>query len=120
MAVFLDVRDQKLFVHFSGWDSFFTLRRRLDVPLQLIREVREEASPPRPITWLCFRGSALPGLVAAGVFWWRGGFSFWSWRRGRTPVVFELVGARYKRLIIGFPEPDSAVALLRAALADRP
>ena len=117
--------DGLLRVRLRGRDAVWSFKRRLDVPLGAVREVRvaDDLSP-----WLGMRhnelglrlpGTQFPGLIALGSYWWKGrGWTFCCVRRRhRRALVVDLEpGAdRYRRLVLGVTDADAALAQIESA-----
>ena len=117
--------DGLLRVRLRGRDAVWSFKRRLDVPLGAVREVRvaDDLSP-----WLGMRhnelglrlpGTQLPGLIALGSYWWKDrGWTFCCVRRRhRRALVVDLQpGAlRYRRLVLGVTDADAALAQIESA-----
>lgn len=105
-----------LTVRFRGIHMFWTLRRRLDVPLEHVVDARMDpvlaASSPG---WRLL-GAELPGVVVAGRFISNGERAFWDLRHPNNAVVIELRGEGYKRLVLEVREPERVVDAIHRAL----
>jgi hypothetical protein len=117
--------DGRLRVRLGGSDAVWAFKRRLDVPLSAVSEVRltEDLSP-----WLGWRnnelgglrmpGTMVPGLIAAGSYWSRRkGWMFCCLRRNQRALVVDLEpgAGRYRRLVLGVEDADGALALIDSA-----
>jgi hypothetical protein len=61
-------------------------------------------------------GTDVPGLFAAGTFFYHGELVFWDVRHREQTIVVSLAHERYKKLIIELADPVSSVAMLRSAI----
>ncbi len=96
----MQVNDDQLLVRFGGWDSLWTLRRQVRVPLGQIDQVTvREVGVLRPRWWWRLRGTDVPGVIRAGSFVARGGRELWDVRQaadvGATTVVRADCGRRF-------------------------
>jgi hypothetical protein len=57
-------------------------------------------------------GTELPGLFAAGTFYYHGELVFWNVRDPEKTVIVSLDHERYKKLIVEVANPDAVVATL--------
>ena len=113
----------RLRVSLSGRDVLWALRSEIDVPLSSVRDVRvvDDVSP-----WMSVRrsdlglrmpGTFLPNVITAGSYWRPGGnWTFCCLHRGQRALVVELDGAeRYRRLVLGVPDPEDARRAIESA-----
>jgi hypothetical protein len=104
----------------EGLDKMWALRSRLEIPLAHI--LGAEHDPESVGRWwhgLKVFGTDVPGLFAAGTFYYRGELVFWDVRHTERTVVVSLDHERYKKLIIEVSDPQSVVALLTRAQGAR-
>jgi hypothetical protein len=107
--------DRALF-EVEGWDKLWSLRSRLEIPLAHITGV--EANVDQVNRWwhgVKVMGAELPGLFAAGTFYYRGELVFWDVRDPANTIIVSLDHERYRKLIIEVADPSATVALLRGA-----
>jgi hypothetical protein len=100
----------------EGWDKLWSLRSRLEIPLAHITAV--EANGDQVNRWwhgVKVMGAELPGLFAAGTFYYRGELVFWDVRDPANTIIVSLEHERYRKLIIEVADPSATVALLRGA-----
>jgi hypothetical protein len=118
MAV-VTIEADALTVKFRGIHRFWTLRRRLDVPLGHIVDARIDPllASGRP-GWRLL-GAELPGIVAAGRFISHGERAFWDVVNPDKALVIELREERYARLVLEVDEPETVVDTVRRALRER-
>ena len=65
-------------------------------------------------------GGELPGVFAAGTFYYHGELVFWDVHDPGRTIVVSLNHERYKKLIIEVEDPGGVVDTLRFALRARP
>jgi hypothetical protein len=115
--------DGLLRVRLSGTDLVWSFRRRLDVPLAAVRDVRVTGDLSPWLGWrgnelgLRLPGTLLPGVIAAGSYWWRDrGWTFCCVRRNRRALVVDLEpgACRWRRLVLAVEDPDGTLAQIEA------
>lgn len=122
-ANLVDIKLQDRIASFQprGWSRYWSLRRRIIVPLSRIRSVRRAPPDIGQGWWKGWRlpGTHIPGLIVAGSYLSEGDWEFWDVRVGNEQAIeVELApGERYRRLVVDVENPDSEVERLRAALA---
>jgi hypothetical protein len=100
----------------EGFDKLWALRSRLEIPLAHI--VGAEHRPEQVGRWwhgLKVAGTDLPGLFAAGTFYYRGELVFWDVRDPESTVIVSLDHERYKKLIVEVADPAGTAARLNNA-----
>jgi len=114
--VSVTVESDRAVFEVEGWDKLWALRSRLEIPLAHITGV--EANVDQVNRWwhgLKVMGADLPGLFAAGTFYYRGELVFWDVRQPANTIIVSLDHERYRKLIIEVEDPSATVALLRGA-----
>jgi hypothetical protein len=115
----ISIAEKKLIVEMKGWDKLWTLRSRLEIPLEHIRGVRanpEIAKHPKGIRIL---GTHVPGVITAGTLRQEGDRVFWNVHNPDNVLVIELHDERYARLVIEVADPPATVATINNALSDK-
>jgi hypothetical protein len=104
----------------EGFDKLWAMRSRLDIPLQHITHVEQNADQVGR-WWHGFkiRGADLPGLFAVGTFYFHGELVFWDVRDPTRTIIVSLEHERHKKLIIEVDDPAETVTRLRNALPHR-
>jgi hypothetical protein len=102
----------------EGLDKLWTLRSRLEIPLEHIAGVHADTTIAKG-WWHGFRlgGTNIPGILSAGTFYQDGGFMFWDVHDPEKTIVVELTHEHYKALVIEVADPAGAVSQLQARLA---
>jgi len=94
-------------------DKLWALRSRLEIPLEHILGAEHD---PESVGrwWHGFKvfGTDMPGLFAAGTFYYHGELVFWDVRHPEQTVIVSLAHERYKKLIIEVADPAFVVTLL--------
>ena len=105
------VHDGALVIEFTAWERVLTWRRRVEVPLEAVREVRRERHPFLRPHGVRVVGAEVAGLFKAGI---------WAGRRGRQLVAVRSGGTTAWIRTEGYGEflvsaPETVVATLEAA-----
>ncbi len=110
------VQGDRVVFEVEGLDKLWSLRSRLEIPAAHIAGV--EANADQVGRWwhgLKLMGTDVPGLFAAGTFYFHGELVFWDVRDPASTVIVSLEHERYKKLIIQVANPASTINQLRAA-----
>ena len=85
----------------EGLDKLWALRSRLEIPLAHITDV-ESNHEQVGRWWHGFKiaGTDMPGLFAAGTFFFHGELVFWDVRSPADTIIVSLNHERYKKLIV--------------------
>jgi hypothetical protein len=101
----------------EGLDKLWALRSRLAIPLTHITAV--EHDPEKVGVWWHgwkLMGADLPGVFAAGTFYYHGELVFWDVSNPADTIVVSLNHERYKKLILEVEDPEDVMSRIRAAL----
>jgi hypothetical protein len=111
------IEDGKLLIQVEGFDKFWALRSRLEIPLAHIKAVAADPNIAKD-WWLGFRivGSHIPGVIAAGTFYHHGELVFWDVHNPENAIVLDLHDERYRKLVIEVANPAETVSQIQAAL----
>ena len=114
------VEGDRLVFNVEGFDKLWALRSRLEIPLAHIVDVEANADQVGR-WWHGFKllGSEMPGVFAAGTFFYHGELVFWDVHDPANTIIVSLAHERYKKLIVEVAEPSATVARLRSALGSR-
>jgi len=102
----------------EGMHKLWSFRSRLDIPLVHITGV--DADPAQVgVWWHGFKllGTDMPGMFAAGTFYYHGEMVFWDVHDVSQTIVVSLEHERYKKLIIEVSDVAGTLARLRSALS---
>jgi hypothetical protein len=101
----------------EGLDQLWAFRSRLEIPLTHIMDV--EIDPEQVGRWWHgwkLLGTDVPGLFAAGTFYYHGELVFWDVRDPDKTIIVSLDHERYKKLILEVADPETVLIRLRTAL----
>jgi hypothetical protein len=102
----------------SQKERLAALRGDVSAALDEIADVRVSPHPFSELRGIRAPGTGMPGVIALGTWRHRGGKDFVAIYRGRPAVVVSLApGGEFERFIVGVEDPDTTVAVIRAALA---
>lgn len=110
-------RGERVVFEIEGWDKLWSMRSRLEIPLAHITGV--EANPDQVNQWwhgVKVMGTGVPGLFAAGTFYYHGELVFWDVRHPADTIVVSLAHERYRKLIIEVKDPPRVVEQLETAI----
>jgi hypothetical protein len=100
----IEIIDQQVTIHISGWDKFFALKGTVSFPQTSITQVYEydqSISPP----WLKNPGTAIPGVIIAGSYQNLGDRKeFWCTHFKGNTIVIDLEHEQYNRIVLDLPE----------------
>ena len=104
----------------EGLHKLWSFRSQIEIPLAHIRGV--DADPEQVGRWwhgIKVIGTDVPGMFAAGTFYYHGELVFWDVFDTAQTVIVSIDHERYKKLIIEVADVDATVARLRAAIPAR-
>jgi hypothetical protein len=113
----ITIHDDRVRFRVEGLDKLWAFRSELEIPL--IHIVGVEADPEQVGRWwhgIKVMGTDVPGLFAAGTFFYHGELVFWDVRHFEQTIIVSLAHERYKKLIVEVESPASAAARLRDAI----
>ena len=100
----------------EGMHKLWAFRSQIDIPLDHITgvDVNQEQVGN---WWHGFKliGTDMPGLFAAGTFYYHGERVFWDVHDTTKTIIVSLEHERYKKLIVEVADPEAAAALLKSA-----
>ena len=108
--------DRVVFV-VEGLDKLWSFRSRLELPLAHVTAV--EHDPDVVGRWwhgIKILGTDVPGLFAAGTFYYHGELVFWDVRHPEQAIIVSLQHERFKKLIVEVDDPHATVTRLRQAI----
>jgi hypothetical protein len=104
----------------EGLDKLWSFRSRLELPLAHVIAVDHD---PQVVGrwWHGFKviGTDVPGLFAAGTFYYHAELVFWDVRQPQRAIIVSLEHERYKKLIVEVADPRETVARLRRAIGTK-
>jgi hypothetical protein len=101
----------------EGLHQLWALRSRLEIPLTHITDAQVDSDQVGR-WWHGWKvlGTDVPGLFAAGTFYYHGELVFWDVRDPSRTIIVSLDHERYKKLIVEVADPEGVVARLRTSL----
>src|SRR5258707_13352905 len=111
------IQDGRARFNVEGLDKLWSFRSVIEIPLAHITNV--EADPDQVGRWwhgFKVIGTDVPGLFAAGTFYYHRELVFWDVRDPAQTVIVSLEHERYKKLITQVADVRATVERLRAAL----
>jgi hypothetical protein len=100
----------------EGLDRLWALRSRLEIPLAHI--VDATSDPDQVGRWwhgVKMLGTDVPGVMAAGAFFYHRQMVFWDVHDPHKTVIVSLDHEFYRKLILEVADPHDVVARLNAA-----
>jgi hypothetical protein len=112
----ITVEGDRMVFQVEGLDKLWALRSRLEIPLAHVTSVEHDAEAVGR-WWHGFKlmGTDVPGLFAAGTFYYHGELVFWDVRDLAKTIIVSLDHERYKKLIVEVADVDAAVERIRSA-----
>ena len=104
----------------EGWDRLWSLRSRLEIPLDHIKGAHVDPQPA--MGWfqgLKVAGTDVPNVFRAGTFYQDHGFVFWDVHHPEKTIVVELEHERFQKLVIEVADPDITAREINQALSGR-
>src|SRR5215471_4899182 len=99
----------------EGLDRLWALRSRVEIPVTHITGA--EFDPTQVGKWWHgwkVLGADMPGLFAAGTFYYHGELVFWDVHNTTHAIIVSLDHERYKKLIVEVEDPVDVVGRIRA------
>jgi hypothetical protein len=109
--------DDRAVFEVEGLHQLWALRSRIEIPLTHITDAIVD--PDQVGRWWHgwkVLGTDVPGLFAAGTFYYHGELVFWDVIDPEKTIIVSLNHERYEKLILEVADPEAVVARLRAAL----
>ena len=115
----IDITRDQLVVTMRGLDRLWALRRRIAVPLTSVRGAPADPGVSRESAGLRAPGTHLPRVITAGTYFKDGARTFWNLRASQQPVVVELTGERFARLVLGVDDARATAERIERSLSRR-
>src|SRR5258706_10991596 len=109
----ITIQEDRAVFNVEGMHKLWSFRSRIDIPLTHITGV--DADPDQVgVWWHGFKliGTDVPGMFAAGTFYYHGELVFWDVHDPARTVIVSLEHERHKKLIIEVENPEEVSALL--------
>jgi hypothetical protein len=119
MAI-IEITPDSLIVHIEGADKLWSLKSRLQVPLEHVVCI-EPATEGVKKVWQGFRvaGTHVPGVIAAGTFHKDGKTVFWDVHHQDRAVEVQLRDERYSTLVVEVADPEATIEHVQRAIVSR-
>jgi hypothetical protein len=116
----ITVEGDRVVFQVAGLDRLWAFRSRMEIPLEHITHIEHDADAVGR-WWHGFKliGTDVPGLFAAGTFYYHGELVFWDVHDITKTIIVSLDHDCYKKLIVEVADADATVARLRAAIGSR-
>jgi hypothetical protein len=113
----IEITPTTLVIHIQGFDQFFALKSRLEVPLEHIAGV-DASAPEAHEVWHGLRmgGTNVPGVITAGRFVQHGDWAFWDVHDPDKAIAIRLHDEHYAKLVIGVDNPRATAQAIAAAI----
>jgi hypothetical protein len=111
------VEGDRVVFQVEGFDRFWVFRSRLEIPVAHVLGI--EHNPDAVGRWwhgVKVMGASVPGLFAAGTFYYHGDLVFWDVRDPSKTVIVTLDHELYKQVIVEVADPEATVARVRAVI----
>ena len=104
----------------EGWDKFWALKSRLQVPISHVKSARVDEDAAKG-WWhgVKLGGADLPGVITAGTFYRKGRLVFYDTHKPEHTIVIELEHENYDALILQVQDPAGAVKFITDTAANR-
>ena len=110
----VSIEDDKLVIEVQGWDKLWSLKSRLEIPLDHVRGVRSAAE--ERAGGIRAPGTYIPGVITAGTFHQHGAKVFWDVHNPAKAIAVDLQDERYSALVVEVADPDLAISQIQGAL----
>lgn len=111
------VTEEALLVEPSGLDAFWTMRKRIQIPLDQVESVRVGSRREAPKPRLKLPGAHFPGIIVAGSFGLRGNRTFWDVRRSDEVLLITCrPGFEYRMVVLEVRDPHEVVQRVHTVL----
>lgn len=112
----LELTERELVIHLSFWEALAALHKSIRVPLANVRGATDDEGFQGSALGLRAPGTNIPGVISAGTYYRNGDKQFVFVTRGKHPVVIELSGERWARIVLGVGDARDAAARVNAAI----
>jgi hypothetical protein len=112
----LELTECELIVHLSSWEALAAVHKSIRVPLANVRGATDDEGFRGPALGLRAPGTNIPGIISAGTYYRNGDKQFVFVTRGKHPVVVELSGERWARIVLGVGDARDAAGKINAAV----
>lgn len=113
----VSVQGDRITFEVEGWDKFWALKSRLEIPVAHIKGARVDEEAAKG-WWhgVKLGGSDLPGVITAGTFYKKGRLVFYDTHKPENTIVVDLDHENYDTLILQVRHPETAVETIMDAV----
>ena len=111
------ISGNKLVISVVGWDKIWSLKSRLEIPLEHVTGVHPAHEHVRGIR---APGTYIPGVITAGTFHVDGDKVFWDVHDPANAISVDLQHDRYAQLIIEVADLAATIRLIEEAIHSGP
>ena len=111
----ITISDGTLIVAVQGWDKLWSLKSRLEIPLEHVSGVR--AAADERVIGIRAPGTHVPGVITAGTFLLEGSWVFWDVHDPEKAIAIDLHDERFSTLIVEVADPETSVRDIARAIA---
>jgi hypothetical protein len=115
----VQIDGDQLVVTMPGVDRLWSFRHRITVPLAHVRGATADVGMSRRPGGVRAPGTYLPRLITAGTYYRNGERTFWNLHASQEPVVVELTGERFARLVLGVADAQATADRIEQARSRR-
>jgi hypothetical protein len=110
----------KIVFEVEGWDKFWALRSRLQIPISHIKGARIDGDATKG-WWKGVKvgGAQIPGVITAGTFYTQGRLIFYDAHKSEQTIVVDLEHENYDALILQVRDPEAALNLITTTIGNR-
>ena len=114
----ITVNGDRITFEVEGWDKFWALKSRLEIPIAHVKGARVDEEAAKG-WWHGVRlgGADLPGVITAGTFYKKGRLVFYDAHKPESTIVVDLDHEDYDQLILQVRDPAWAVKTITDAVA---
>ncbi|MEX0141676.1 hypothetical protein MRBLMS1_002511 [Massilia sp. LMS1-1-1.1] len=110
----LELNDDALTIRLALREKLASFQGNLCIPLQHVRGATDDDGFRGAALGLRAPGTNLPGVISAGTYHKGGDRQFVFMTRGMQPLVIELQGEKWARLVLGVPDARAMAARINA------
>lgn len=118
----IELNSKLLTLRMPGWDTLWSCRRKLSVPVEHIVGAKVAATSEllsKSGYMLRFGGTALPGVIIAGQYYGSKKWSFWNVHKANQVVAIDLKHEHFSEIIIEVNDPDKLVKQIQSEIGQK-
>ena len=116
----ITVNGDRITFEVEGWDKFWALKSRLEIPIAHVKGARVDEEAAKG-WWHGVKvwGANLPGVITAGTFYRKGRVVFYDTHKPENTIVVDIDHEDYDQLILQVRDPAWAVKTITDAVGDK-